>query len=562
MTAKELFVADTKKAMKANKQASREPTRTLQHFGGSSEGAEESDNSYENVDDIPWVSISDEEEKGDDDDDRSIDIEETNDERINSDNGDQAMTDAKKNVAEKTEVEQGNEEQVEEDQDDDDQDQQDQTDDHIIRTLPEIPRPSSSHSLSLNYGNQFLNLSSDASLVEVPNEPTAASVAKTKQDVMIEWGSKEESDKSYENVDDVPWVFITDKEKKGDDDDDRSIDIEEIDDERTDSDNEDQAMIDAKKIPTVLDLLPVVVQRVYVLEKEVKEIKQVDLSTAVLASFKAQVPLVVNEYLGSTLGDTIQKVLQKHTKELFSNSLRQVFSRSRRLYERHPTHKAHYDALLESIFMDENDIYRLAIDPASQRKRQHEDKDEDPFAGSDQGKKKRKKGDKSESSKKSSTSKESAKEADQPQSKDAPKTFKIPNKHWFKQPPRPPTPDPKWNIVQTISDEPEQTWFKDLMHAKKPSLTFDELMETPIDFLDFEMNRLKIDNLTLEVLLSPVYNILKGDRCPFDLSKPLSLKGRPCHLTVAVEYFFNNDFKYLKLGSEERKYTTSITKTK
>ncbi|GKC69113.1 hypothetical protein Tco_1114996 [Tanacetum coccineum] len=166
--------------------------------------------------------------------------------------------------------------------------------------------------------------------------------------------------------------------------------------------------------------------------------------------------------------------------------------------ERHPAHKALYDALLQSIFVDENDMDRLDVDPASQRKRRHEDKDEDPSAVSDQGKKKRKQGDKFESSKKSSTSKESAKgktppktsktrksvhakdiveeathevamdveeptqenaknNANQPQIKDALKTSKIPNKDWFKQPPRPRTPDPEWNIVQTISDEPEQT---------------------------------------------------------------------------------------------------------
>ncbi|GJW66688.1 zinc finger, CCHC-type containing protein [Tanacetum coccineum] len=87
-------------------------------------------------------------------------------------------------------------------------------------------------------------------------------------------------------------------------------------------------------------------------------------------------------------------------------------------------------------------------------------------------------------------------------------------------------------------------------------------MATPIDFYKFAMNRLKIDKLTKADLVGPVYNLLKGtyqsiieleynmkecykaltnqlnwensegDRCPFDLSKPLSLKGRPSHLTV------------------------------
>ncbi|GJV86037.1 hypothetical protein Tco_1525935 [Tanacetum coccineum] len=118
---------------------------------GSSEGAvvtpegskEENDKSDVNVDDISWVSTSDEEEKGDDDDDKS------------------------------------DEEQAEEDQD-----QKDQSDDDIIGTLvtmsqkenPEVPRSSSSRSLSSNYGNQFLNLSSDASLVGTIKETTDAEI--------------------------------------------------------------------------------------------------------------------------------------------------------------------------------------------------------------------------------------------------------------------------------------------------------------------------------------------------------------------------------------------------
>ncbi|GKC44643.1 hypothetical protein Tco_1062365 [Tanacetum coccineum] len=54
----------------------------------------------------------------------------------------------------------------------------------------------------------------------------------------------------------------------------------------------------------------------------------------------------------------------------------------------------------------------------------------------------------------------------------------------------------------------------------------------------------------------------EGDRCPFDLSKRLPLKGRPGHLTVASKYFFNNDLEYLKSIDSERMYTTSIIKMK
>ncbi|GKF86059.1 hypothetical protein Tco_0253886 [Tanacetum coccineum] len=72
-------------------------------------------------------------------------------------------------------------------------------------------------------------------------------------------------------------------------------------------------------------------------------------------------------------------------------------------------------------------------------------------------------------------------------------------------------------------------------------------MATLIDFSKYAMNRLKIDNLTQAHLVGPVYELLKG--CP----------GR---LTVAAEYFFNNDLEFLKSLDPEKKYTSSIMKTK
>ncbi|GKF70837.1 hypothetical protein Tco_0203894, partial [Tanacetum coccineum] len=58
------------------------------------------------------------------------------------------------------------------------------------------------------------------------------------------------------------------------------------------------------------------------------------------------------------------------------------------------------------------------------------------------------------------------------------------------------------------------------------------------------------------------WNNPEGDRCPFDLTKPLPLKGRPGHLTIVVEYFFNNDLEFLKSSDPKKTYTTSIMKTK
>nr|GEX58562.1 hypothetical protein [Tanacetum cinerariifolium] len=58
------------------------------------------------------------------------------------------------------------------------------------------------------------------------------------------------------------------------------------------------------------------------------------------------------------------------------------------------------------------------------------------------------------------------------------------------------------------------------------------------------------------------WNNPEGDHYLFNMSKPLPLQGRPCHLTVVADYFFNNDMEFLKTFNPEKMYTTSITKTK
>nr|GEW28934.1 hypothetical protein [Tanacetum cinerariifolium] len=63
----------------------------------------------------------------------------------------------------------------------------------------------------------------------------------------------------------------------------------------------------------------------------------------------------------------------------------------------------------------------------------------------------------------------------------------------------------------------------------------------------YVLNRLKIDNPTQDILLGPAYNLLKG---------------HPSHLTVAADYFFNNDLEYLESYDLERMYIALITKTK
>ncbi|GJR73416.1 hypothetical protein Tco_0085781 [Tanacetum coccineum] len=121
------------------------------------------------------------------------------------------------------------------------------------------------------------------------------------------------------------------------------------------------------------------------------------------------------------------------------------------------------------------------------------------------------------------------------------------------------------------------TWYSLLLliskiaKAEKPSLSFDELMSTPIDFSGYLMNNLKIDNLTHDLLVRPAFNFLKGT-CKSRVE--LEYNFEECYKVVndrldwnnpevvPADFFFNNDLEYLKGGSSSKKYTTSTTKTK
>ncbi|GJT69053.1 sugar transport protein 13 [Tanacetum coccineum] len=54
----------------------------------------------------------------------------------------------------------------------------------------------------------------------------------------------------------------------------------------------------------------------------------------------------------------------------------------------------------------------------------------------------------------------------------------------------------------------------------------------------------------------------EGGDYPFDLTKPLPLVMSRIRQKVLVDYFFNNDLKYLKGGNSTMTYTTSLTKIK
>ncbi|GJZ84543.1 hypothetical protein Tco_0649882 [Tanacetum coccineum] len=350
----------------------------------------------------------------------------------------------------------------------------------------ELPPTSPSLSVSLEFGNQFLNLSSNTSLIVLTPIPETPSVA-TATTILPPPSISIVSHVQVQTTTPIPSPPIT---------------------------------TEAPLVTTIPDPLPAIIQSVSVLEKDVQELKEVDNTTTLCASLRSEIPLAVNAYLGSSLGDALQKVLQKHTEELIQKYPQQVDYKEmieesvqaiiinevkNQLSKFLPKEVSDFaTSMIQSTIKNalENTPFPLAQSSSqaqSSLKAAKSDRDrEDPSAGPNQGKKtKRSRTKESNPSKKSSTSKESSNgkspaktskssksvtveelveepvfemasddieqttdnvtnDVDQPPDDSTQTKDKAPKQDWFKQPPRPPTPDLEWNKRQVVLYQPEQ----------------------------------------------------------------------------------------------------------
>nr|GFC32393.1 hypothetical protein [Tanacetum cinerariifolium] len=138
-----------------------------------------------------------------------------------------------------------------------------------------------------------------------------------------------------------------------------------------------------------------------------------------------------------------------------------------------------------------------------------------------------------------------------------------------------------------------QTWISELAKQADSHSSFNELLDTSLDFSNFIMNRLRVDTLTPELLAGPTYELMKGScnslteleyhleevykattdqldwvnpegqQYPHNLLQPLPLiSDNRGHCVIPFTHFINNDLEYLRGGASSQKYTTSVTKTK
>nr|GEW78476.1 hypothetical protein [Tanacetum cinerariifolium] len=134
-----------------------------------------------------------------------------------------------------------------------------------------------------------------------------------------------------------------------------------------------------------------------------------------------------------------------------------------------------YKALVDAYKCDKLILNTYGDTVTLKRRRDDADKNEEPSAGSDRGSKRRR-------------------EVKKPESTSAPKEKMT-----------------KTTDKSTEGSKSHQkTTSDDLAKQADSRSSFNELMDTHIDFLAFLMNRLKVDTLTPELLAGPTYDLMKG----------------------------------------------------
>nr|GEW55833.1 retrovirus-related Pol polyprotein from transposon TNT 1-94 [Tanacetum cinerariifolium] len=219
------------------------------------------------------------------------------------------------------------------------------------------------------------------------------------------------------------------------------------------------------------------------------------------------------------------------------------------------------------------------------------DKDEKPSDGPDRGSKRRKEGKEPESA---SASKEKAtrsagkstqgSKSQQASTSESPIAEEPMQTTFHMEEPLHPEfdADRDWNKTLSATHKNIQPWISELAKQYESHSSFNELMDTSLDFSNFLINRLKVDTLTLELLAGPTYKLMKGSckslveleyhleevykattnqlewvnpegqQYPHNLLKPLSLipnnRGRR---VIPFNNFINNDLEYLRGGYDK-----------
>nr|GFB58394.1 hypothetical protein [Tanacetum cinerariifolium] len=308
-------------------------------------------------------------------------------------------------------------------------------------------------------------------------------------------------------------------------------------------------------------------------------------STIATTTTTSQAPIL----LTIILSDIIQNLPSFGSLFRFDDRLRNLYKALVDAYE--------YDKIILDTYGETVTLKRRCDD--------NEDKDEEPSAGPDRGSKRRREGKEPESA--SAPSETTTRSAGRSTIGSRSRQASASEYALIEEPVQTTSPmeEPSYPEFDTGADDQPinktlpavhgsiQPWISELAKQADTRSSFNDLMDTPMDFSNFLMNRLRFDTLTPELLARPTYELMngsckilieleyhleevykaitdqldwvnpEGQQYPHNLLQPLPLiPDNRGHRVIPFEHFINNDFEYLREGASSRKYTTSVTKTK
>nr|GEY63122.1 hypothetical protein [Tanacetum cinerariifolium] len=329
--------------------------------------------------------------------------------------------------------------------------------------------------------------------------------------------------------------------------------------------------VQTNKFAGVVSSIPVIVQRYMdqrmneAVKEQVKEQVKVQVSK-ILPNFKK----TVNKQLAVevlTRSSNSSKTSYVVTADLLEMELKKILiekMEGNKSIHRSDEQTNLYKALVEAYESDK--IILDTYEGIVTLKRRHDDdadKDEEPSAGSDWGSKRRREGKEPEStsaprekaamttgrSTKGSKSQQKTASVSAPTEEpmqtthdleepshqefvigaadDQPIAEASQHPEWFQQQKKPPTPDRDWNKTLPATHESIQPWISKPAKQADSRSFFNELMDTPVDFSAFLMNRLKVDTLTPELLVGPTYELMNGS----------------CKSLIELEFFLEEVYK-------------------
>ncbi|GJV75214.1 hypothetical protein Tco_1506798 [Tanacetum coccineum] len=367
------------------------------------------------------------------------------------------------------------------------------------------------------------------SIPGVPDEPTYES-----DDEQISWKSSEEDDDDEVNNDEND-----DDDGNNDDDDDDDADNQDAknqddDDEQTDSDNNDPKFSTHDEEdsfdPSIQTRCDKEIKGANVEGEDMNEEatnkedegnelykdmnvnlegRDTKMTNAPLPNRLREEAQAENENFINTLDDNIKKIIKEQVKKQVKAQVTKILPKikktvneqlevevlTRSSNESKTSYKNLYKALVDAYKSDKLILNTYGDTVPFKRRRDDEDKDEKPSVRSNRESKRRR-------------------ARKEPESTSAPKekTSKTTGKS---------------TAGSKSHHKPVQPWLSSLAQTEDPRDSFNELMDTSLDFSAFVMNRLKVDTLTLVLLAGPTFELMKGS----------------CKSLVELEYLFEEVYK-------------------